>query len=187
MRILGTLLDRLEEWLIALLLAVMTLITFIQVVLRYVFNTGWTWALEGTSFMFAWLIFLGMSYGVKKGSHIGVDAFVRLFPQAGQRVLGLVAAATCIAYTVIVLVGSWTYVSKMYTVGIEAQDIPVPMWVFLSVLLIGYALLLYRFLQVTWRIWTGRQTGLGLLDEAKEAMHQFQETEGHGPEPEGRR
>ena len=69
--------DRLEEGLIALLLAVMTLITFIQVVARYVFNTGFVWALELTTFLFAWLVLLGISYGVQVGAHIGVDALVR--------------------------------------------------------------------------------------------------------------
>ena len=43
----------------------MTLVTFSQVVARYVFNTGVVWALELTVYLFAWLVLLGMSYGVK--------------------------------------------------------------------------------------------------------------------------
>jgi C4-dicarboxylate transporter DctQ subunit len=41
------LLDRLEEGFMAFALAVMTLLTFIQVVLRYVFESGWVWS-EGS-------------------------------------------------------------------------------------------------------------------------------------------
>ncbi len=55
----------------------MTLLTFAQVVARYVFNYSFVWALELTGVLFASLIFIGMSYGVRVGSHIGVDALVR--------------------------------------------------------------------------------------------------------------
>ncbi len=52
----------------------MTLLTFIQVVARYVFNYSFVWALELNGVLFAWLIFIGMSYGVRVGAHIGIDA-----------------------------------------------------------------------------------------------------------------
>lgn len=88
-------LERLEEGLIAVLLAVMTLITFGQVIARYVFNYSFVWALELVTFLFAWLIFIGMSYGVRVGSHIGVDTLVAsLGPRAG-RAVSAVAAVCC--------------------------------------------------------------------------------------------
>ena len=70
-------LEHIEEGLIAFLLAAMTVVTFAQVVARYVFNYSFVWALELTGVMFAWLIFVGMSYGVRVGAHIGVDAVVK--------------------------------------------------------------------------------------------------------------
>ena len=68
-----------EEGFIALLFAAMTLVTFSQVVARYVFNSGAVWALELTVYLFAWLVLFGMSYGVKVHAHLGVDAFAKLF------------------------------------------------------------------------------------------------------------
>ena len=91
-------LHRLEEWLIATLLAVMTCITFMQVVARYVFNYSFVWALELNTFLFAWLIFLGMAYGVRVGAHIGVDALVKsLGPRAAQTcaAIGAAWASSC--------------------------------------------------------------------------------------------
>ena len=58
--------DLLEETLIAVLLGLMTLITFANVIARYVFNANILWALEVTVFLFAWLVLLGASYGVKQ-------------------------------------------------------------------------------------------------------------------------
>lgn len=162
--------DRLEEGLIALLMAAMTLLTFSQVVMRYVFETGLTWALELTEFMFGWLIFLGMAYGVKVGAHIGIDAAVKLLPQPGQRVIGIIAALACLAYAAVLTIGSYGYVEKLYVIGIDAQDLPYPRWWFVAPLVLGFALLTLRFLQVLYKIATGRQTGLGLADETADAM-----------------
>src|SRR3546814_15227267 len=82
--------NRLEEGLMILLLAAMTLLTFSQVVLRYVFNSGWGWALEATTYMFGWLVLVGISYGIKVGFHIGIDAVVNLLPKRGRRIVGLI-------------------------------------------------------------------------------------------------
>ena len=65
----------------AMLLAFMTLLTFIQVVMRYLFNSGWVWSLEATTYSFAALVLIGMSYGVRTRTHITVDLFLsRLRP-----------------------------------------------------------------------------------------------------------
>lgn len=166
-------LDRLEEGAVALLLAAMTVVTFAAVVARYVFNSGATWALEFTEFCFIWLIFLGASYAVRVHAHIGVDTFVKLLPPGGQRLAGLIGAAGCVAYGGILLAGSLTYFGKIYAVGIEAQDLPVPLWVPLLVMPFSLALITWRFAQVFWRIATGRQMGLNLMDEAAESVRQI--------------
>ena len=169
--------ERLEEWLIALLLAAMTVITFSQVIARYVFNYSFTWALELTTWLFAGLIFLGIPYGVRVGAHIGVDALVKsLGPRTG-RAVGLVAALLCIAYSVILLIGSWNYVAKMYEIGVMADDLPVYQWVPRAVLLVSFSLLVLRFSQVLYRIAVGRETRLHLGDESSEVLRHRAEFE----------
>ncbi|MGE5097986.1 MAG: TRAP transporter small permease [Betaproteobacteria bacterium] len=163
-------LDRVEEGLIAFLLAAMTVITFAQVVARYGFNYSFSWALELTTVLFAWLIFLGIPYGVRVGSHIGVDALVKMFGPMGARITGAGAALACIAYSVILFAGSWQYVAKMHSVGIEMEDLPIQQWIPRSILVISFALLTFRFVQVFWRIVTGRVAHVQLGDEAAEAL-----------------
>jgi len=165
----GRLVNELEEGFIALLFAAMTLVTFSQVVARYVFNTGVVWALELTVYLFAWLVLFGMSYGVKVHAHLGVDALVKLFPRPAQRVLGLLAVAAGLIYGAILLVGSWQYVSKLFMIGIEAEDLPIPQWVPMAILPIGVALLMFRLAQVGVRIWRGEQRTL-LADEAQHTI-----------------
>ena len=99
--------DRLEENLIALLLGTMTLITFANVVARYVFNSNILWALESTVFLFAWLVLLGASYAVKIGAHLGVDALTNMAGPELRRLLAIIAVAVCIIFSLLMLKGSW--------------------------------------------------------------------------------
>ena len=101
--------DAFEETLIAVLLGAMTLITFANVVARYVFNDNILWALESTVFLFAWMVLLGASYAVKIVAHLGVDVVLVLFPKPARLALGLVAALCCIAYAALLLKGGWDY------------------------------------------------------------------------------
>ena len=169
----GKILGQLEEGFIAFLLAAMVLVTFSQVVARYVFNSGAVWALELTTFLFAWLVLLGISYGIRTNSHIGVDAFVRLFSTSRQRMFAFAALAASLAYGAIMLLASWNYVSRIYQIGIEAVDLPIPRWLPLSILPIGFALVLLRLVQAGWGVLHGRESGFKLGDESREAMAQF--------------
>ena len=174
--------ERLEERLIALLLALMTLITFGQVIARYVFNYSFVWALELTTYLFGGLIFLGMAYGVRVGAHIGVDALVKTLGPRSARIVGAIAAALCIGYSAIVLVGSIQYVEKIRSIGILAQDLPIEQWIPRLVLPIGFAVLMLRFAQLFYRIVTGREKGMHLVDEAADALKMNQPG---GAEPPG--
>jgi C4-dicarboxylate transporter DctQ subunit len=168
----GRIVNELEEGFIALLFAAMTLVTFSQVVARYLFNTGVVWALELTVYLFAWLVLFGMSYCVKVHAHLGVDALVKLFSSPTQRVFGLLAVAAGLIYGAILLIGSWEYVWKLFRIGIESEDLPIPQWVPMAILPLGVALLMLRLGQVGVRIWRGEQRSL-LADEARQTIEDF--------------
>jgi C4-dicarboxylate transporter DctQ subunit len=113
-----------EETLIALLMGLMTVITFINVVMRYVFDgvplvapldfivppkLEFLWAVEMTGFLFAWLVIVGLAFAVKIAANLGVDAVVALFAQPARRLLALLSAAVCIAYALLLLKGAWDF------------------------------------------------------------------------------
>ncbi len=163
-------LDRIEELLVVVMLALMTLMTFLQVVMRYGFNSGFTWVLELTTIFFAVMIFVGISYGVRVGAHIGVDALVKRLPPGPRRATSTVVVLLCLLYAGLVIYGSWVYVSKMKMVGVELDDLPIPIWVVRSILPLGFALLAFRFGQVLWALMTGRSDSLHLGNEAEDAL-----------------
>jgi len=162
--------DHLEEWIIGLMLASMTALTFLQVVMRYVFNSGFSWALELTTVFFAFMIFVGISYGVRVGSHIGVDALVKMMGHTARRNVSIMAVLLSLLYVGLVLTGSSIYVLKMKEVGIEFEDMPIERWMVLIIMPIGFLLTGWRFMQILIGLITGKTDSLHLADEAAEAM-----------------
>ena len=173
---LGGLIDklhRLEEGALAFLLAGMTLVTFTQVVARYVFNTGAIWALELTVFMFAWLVILGIAYGIRIHAHIGVDAFVKIFNDPVQRIFGLLATLASLIYAGLMLYGAWDQTfGVIWEIDMESEDLKVPLWIPMSILVWGFALMIWRLLVIAYRIAVLGETDVTLGDEGREALEQ---------------
>jgi C4-dicarboxylate transporter DctQ subunit len=154
-------LDRLEEYLTAALLAAMTLLTFVQVVLRYVFDTGLIWGLEATTYLFGWLVLIGISVGVRTHSHIAVDLISARLPRRAQKAVAFIAVALSLVYAVLMAYGSWTLIVQLRLFGSLAHDIPLARWVLLSCLPLGFALLGLRLLQAGFDVARGAVDGLG--------------------------
>lgn len=144
--------NRLEEGILAILLAFMTLITFIQVVLRYAFNSGIVWSLEATTYAFAALVLIGMSYGVRTKTHIAVDLFTRRLPAKIERHVKLIAVLVCLVYALLMLYGSSIFVDRLFTLGNFARDISAPKWLLTATMPMGFTLLAFRFLEAGWQL-----------------------------------
>jgi len=87
----------------------MTLVTFVNVVLRYGFNSSLIWGLEVTLILFAWVVLLGVSHGFKISAHLGVDAVINLLSRRGRRLAAVVSSAACLLYALLLLKGAWDY------------------------------------------------------------------------------
>ncbi|MGF1554102.1 MAG: TRAP transporter small permease [Paracoccaceae bacterium] len=101
--------DGFERTAIAVLLGLMTLVTFANVVLRYGFNATLIWGLEVTLILFAWLVLFGVSHCVKITAHLGVDALVNLFEPGKRRIFAILAGACCLLYAFLLMKGAWDY------------------------------------------------------------------------------
>jgi TRAP-type C4-dicarboxylate transport system permease small subunit len=74
------------EALLALALAVMVVLVFGNVVLRYGFNSGITMSEEVSRWLFIWITFLGAVVALKEHSHLGVDMVVSRLPPLGKKI-----------------------------------------------------------------------------------------------------
>lgn len=162
--------NRAEEAIISLLLLATTILVFIDVVMRFGFGTGFMWSQELTLHLSAWMVLFGASYGIKVGSHIGMDAFVKLFSSTGRRILSGAACVLALIYCGLVLYGSYFYLLKMHKIGIYLEDMEIEAWKAHSILLVGFVLISIRLLIVLYNIIIGKADGFKHADEAKESM-----------------
>jgi TRAP-type C4-dicarboxylate transport system permease small subunit len=71
---------------IAILLALMVILVFGNVVLRYGFNSGITVSEELSRWMFVWLTFLGAIIAVREHGHLGTDFLIARLPVVGKKI-----------------------------------------------------------------------------------------------------
>jgi C4-dicarboxylate transporter DctQ subunit len=204
---LAYLINEFEEIAIAILLGLMTALTFANVVARYVFHSGILWGLEATTYLFAWLVLFGISYAVKISAHLGVDALVNLFSPRWQKAMALLAVAACLLFAGLLLYGGWEYWSKFYhkLSFLEVEDIPFPHWlqalfglvedgearyenlpryIPYAILPIGMTLFVIRILQVGWRIIKGEQRLIIASHEVEDMIDEVEHLPGgHPPQP----
>jgi C4-dicarboxylate transporter DctQ subunit len=159
-------LARLEEGLVAVLLAAMTLMTFSQVVARYGFDAGWVWSLEATTTMFGALLMAGISYAMRVHAHMNVDVVVKALPRPLRRAATLLAIALCFLYLALMIWGALELVGHLRRLGTNARDLPVKRWIIMSMVPAGFVLLGVRLAQVSAEVVRAERDTLGHAHDA---------------------
>ncbi|MDR8726174.1 TRAP transporter small permease [Burkholderia pseudomultivorans] len=157
------LLDRLEEWLIATLMGVATLVIFIAVMHRYASGVAipylqdWllaldlSWAQELCIYLFVWMAKFGAAYGVRTGIHVGVDVMINRLQPPARRVsivFGLLAGAL---FTGVVGTLGARFVWALAHTDQVSPDLELPRWIVFLCVPLGSYLMCFRFLQVALR------------------------------------
>ena len=173
-------LDHIEEWLIAALIAAATGLIFVAVIHRY--GTGlsadvmkWatvrgftalastakavftflaeldlSWAQELCIYMFIWMAKFGAAYGVRTGIHVGVDLLVNRLPDHSRKKVILFSLLCGALFTGMIAAFGESFVGEMFKTGQQSNDLEAPMWFVYLAIPLGSGLMCFRFLQVAW-------------------------------------
>lgn len=136
--------DHLEEYLLIALSIFTVVIIFGQVFMRYVLSSSLAWSEEIARYAFIWMIYIGVSYGVKKGKHLGVDAFSDLFQEKGKIILAIIANLSFLIFSAVVVYFGFDIVLRITR---ESAALQLPMgWVYAAPVA-GMVLTMLRLLQ----------------------------------------
>src|SRR5690625_7550199 len=102
MSILRWLDKHLEEYILVILSIFTVVIIFSQVVLRYIFNSSLPWSEEIARYAFICLIYVGVSYGVKRQKHLSVDVFIMIFNDKGKIIINMIANFLLLVYALVI-------------------------------------------------------------------------------------
>lgn len=98
---------KLLKLLIVLCMAVMVVLVFGNVVLRYAFNSGISVSEELSRWFFVWMIFLGALVAMRERAHLGLDSLVRRLPPAGKRICLITGHGLMLYICWLIFSGSW--------------------------------------------------------------------------------
>ena len=156
-------LDRLEEIIIATLIAAATLLIFVAVLQRYAIGVSWlypifyainiTWAQELCIYMFVWMAKFGAAYGVRTGIHVGVDVIVNMLNPLWRRKVVLFGLFCGAFFTFVVGTMGAKFVIGLYPTDQVSPDLELPRWIIFLCVPLGSYLMCFRFLQVAWTFW----------------------------------
>lgn len=112
--------------------------------MRYVFGNSLSWSEEIARYAFIWMIYIGVSYGVKENKHLNVDAFAMLFKKKGKIILKMVSTIFFLLFALVIGVYGFDIVAKITR---ESAALQLPMgWVYAAPA-IGMVLTTIRLIQ----------------------------------------
>lgn len=101
-----------NRWTLIALLAAMSVIIFVNVVLRYLTNQSLEWAEEVSRHMMIWLTFLGAGPVLRYGGHIAVENLQDAAPRALAIAMRLVIALLLFAFFAFMIWYGWLYMNR---------------------------------------------------------------------------
>ncbi len=125
---------RLLRGLMVVTIALMSILVFINVVLRYGFNSNLGITEELARLLFVWLTFLGAISAFAKNAHVGVDTLRRRMPPAVRRIVENLSDVAMLGCCVLILLGSWKLTGLNMKNYLPISDIPVGVMYFAGVL-----------------------------------------------------
>ncbi|TYP55450.1 TRAP transporter small permease [Thermosediminibacter litoriperuensis] len=144
--------NNIEEYLVVILLFVMTVVVFWQVICRFVLKASLPWSEEISRYILVWASFLGASIGVKRGAHIGVEAFTMILPAKLKKFVQHFAIILSVLFCLIVFKESLSIIQKQIINNQVSPAMRIPMWWAYAAIPTGMILMAIRFLQTMVKI-----------------------------------
>lgn len=139
--------DHLEEFFIIPLMFLMSIIIFIQVIMRYVFQNSLVWSEELSRYMFIWLIYFAVSYTARREKHIRIDAAINLYPKKLRPYIEILSELIVLGFSVFIAVTAVTVFHKITWSGQLSPAMRIPMQYVYAAPLVGFVLTAIRQVQ----------------------------------------
>lgn len=137
---------RFEEVLLFIFSTIMVSVIFLQVVMR-VSGNSLSWSEELGRYCFIWLVYIGISYGVKKQRHIKVDVMLLLLKGKAKLTLAIIANLLFLFFSLYVVVNGYDIASQLLSFGQQSPALHIPMGLVYMATPVGFALTAIRLVQ----------------------------------------
>ena len=167
MRFLGKLIKLVENVLIVMF-AIMAILVFGNVVLRYGFNSGIVFSEEVSRFLFVWMVFLGSVLMLRDNGHLGVHTVTKMLPPTGKKICKFLGDSLTLACCVLLTIGGWQIIGLNMANIAPISEIPLGV-VYMACMIcsVGMGVLLIGSL---YRLLTGQMTEQEMCPDFDDAL-----------------
>lgn len=130
----------------SVLMAIMVIITFIQVIYRYLLTTPLSWPEEIARWLLIWITFAGAAFGQKHGSFVSIDYFAKRFFPGRLRLIDLFDRIIVIAFFTLFALSGYLYLQQTIASGQLAPVTRLPAAIPKSAIFVGSCLVLVVFI-----------------------------------------
>lgn len=139
--------DNFEEIVVMVALTVMTVLTFSNVVTRYVFNFSMNFAEEISTYSFVLLSLFGASIALKRGAHLGFTLLSEHVPAIVARIFEVISSIAGVLFSGVLFWYGIQMVITQFERGQLSLGVQVPEWIYGSFVPLGAFFLLIRFIE----------------------------------------
>ncbi|MDK2784410.1 MAG: hypothetical protein PWQ41_276 [Bacillota bacterium] len=143
-------LDKVEEYLCAILLFFISVLTFLNVIVRYLSNGSLAFTEELVVNLFVWITVLGGAIAFRKRAHLGVTFLTYLLPARWQKAVAVLSGVAGVVLFVLLFVQGVGMVVQEYQNQMTTYSMALPMWIFGLAVPFGALIMLLRVIQAAW-------------------------------------
>lgn len=155
MRKFNRILDQAEEIFSIIVFSIMCLVVLWAVLCRRFFKIPFPYGEELARYLMVYAIFVGVSIGVRKNSHLGVEVLTSFLPKGAAHLVDIVAQLLSLALYIAFFYFSVLLTQNIYQNGQTSAAMHIPMWLAYLALPIGFGLSIIRCVQMTVKVIRG--------------------------------
>lgn len=149
---------RIEEAFVGICLISVTIILFVNIVLRYGFSANTNWAEELIRYVMIWITFIGSAICFRRSLHVGIDFFIDYLSKKWGSLIALFVNAASIIFMIFILYYGVELVTFSMNSGQITPSLQIQMYLIYLAMPIGAALSLIHLVINSFKLLKGLQS-----------------------------
>lgn len=149
--------DHLEEYCMAILLIILTMVMFLQIIMRFVFHHALSWPEEICRYIFVYITFLTLGYCIRRNSMLRLDVLQEMLPKKIWDLLQIIVRVLTLLFFILMLFNAYKLEQSVAKTGRESVALSIPYTMIYFSTILGFALAVIRSVQALIELFTHRK------------------------------
>ena len=140
--------NNIEEYILMILFPLLVIVVFAATCVRYLTVMSLPWAEEVARYSMVWIAFIGASLGIKRNSHLGVEAVLLLLPKKSRIYFDYLRYCIIIVFNLLITYFMFQIIQSQVTTEQVSPSLRIPMWFAYGAIPVGSVLMAWRCVQM---------------------------------------